>query len=139
MEALDGLAEDSDIAFVLTTNRPDLLETALVQRPGRVDLAVEIPLPDLTARRMLLDLYARGLPLSPACLGDVAARTAGTTASLAKELLRRVVLHAAEQGVPVGDQVMETVLDELLDDRERLTRSLVGAAPGPDDDSGGTG
>jgi len=150
MEALDGLAEDSDIAFVLTTNRPDLLETALVQRPGRVDLAVQIPLPDRTARRMLLDLYARGLPLSPACLDGVAARTAGTTASLVKELLRRVVLRAAEQGVPVGDQVMDTVLDELLEDRERLTRALLGAAEeaaqaaageaadGPGGGSGGT-
>jgi hypothetical protein len=139
MEALDGLAEDSDIAFVLTTNRPDLLETALVQRPGRVDLAVEIPLPDRTARRALLDLYARGLPFSAACLDGVAARTAGTTASLAKELVRRVVLHAAEHGVPISDEVMETALDELLDDRERLTRSLLGAAPGPHDDSHGTG
>jgi ATP-dependent 26S proteasome regulatory subunit len=143
MEALDGLAEDSDIAFVLTTNRPDLLETALVQRPGRVDLAVEIPLPDLTARRLLLDLYARGLPLGPACLDGVAARTGGTTASLAKELVRRVVLHAAEQDVPISDEVMDAVLDELLDDRERLTRSLLGAVPRPDehadDDSRGSG
>jgi hypothetical protein len=72
-------------------------------------------------------------------LDGVAARTAGTTASLAKELVRRVVLHAAEFGVPIGDQAMETVLDELLDDRERLTRSLLGAVPGPDDDPGGTG
>jgi ATP-dependent 26S proteasome regulatory subunit len=45
---------------VLTTNRPDVLEPALAARPGRVDLAVEIPLPDEVARRALLDLYARG-------------------------------------------------------------------------------
>jgi hypothetical protein len=104
-----------------------------------VDLAVEIPLPDRTARRLLLGLYARGLPLSPACLDGVAACTAGITASLAKELMRRVVLHAAEQGSPISDVVMEIVLDELLGDRERLTRSLLGAAPAPNGGSGGTG
>jgi SpoVK/Ycf46/Vps4 family AAA+-type ATPase len=47
--------------FVLTTNRPDLLEPALAARPGRVDLAVEIPLPDAECRRRLLDRYLEGL------------------------------------------------------------------------------
>jgi SpoVK/Ycf46/Vps4 family AAA+-type ATPase len=60
MNEMSGLGEDADVAFVLTTNRPDALEPALAARPGRVDLAVEIPLPDEVARRALLDLYARG-------------------------------------------------------------------------------
>ena len=46
LNEMDGLAEDADVAFLLTTNRADLLEPALMQRPGRVDLAVEVPLPD---------------------------------------------------------------------------------------------
>ena len=46
MNQMSGLGEDADVAFVLTTNRPDALEPALAARPGRVDLAVEIPLPD---------------------------------------------------------------------------------------------
>ena len=46
LDALDGLDADADVAFVLTTNRVEDLEVALSQRPGRVDLAVEIPLPD---------------------------------------------------------------------------------------------
>jgi hypothetical protein len=48
-----GLAEDEDLLFVLTTNRPDLIEPALAARPGRVDLALEIPLPDADGRRRL--------------------------------------------------------------------------------------
>ena len=43
---MDGLAEDADVIFILTRNRPDLLEPALAARPGRVDQATEIPLPD---------------------------------------------------------------------------------------------
>jgi len=46
---MDGLGEDADVTFVLTTNRADLLEPALAQRPGRVDHAAELPLPDAAA------------------------------------------------------------------------------------------
>ena len=57
LNEMDGLAEDADVVFVLTTNRADLLEPALAARPGRVDQAVELGLPDATARRALLELY----------------------------------------------------------------------------------
>lgn len=46
LNAMDGLGEDSDTLVLLTSNRPDLLEPALAARPGRIDLAVEVPLPD---------------------------------------------------------------------------------------------
>ncbi len=59
LDAMDGAAADADLLFVLTTNRPDLPETALAARPGRVDVAVEIALPDVEARRRLFALYAR--------------------------------------------------------------------------------
>ncbi|MGH3425572.1 MAG: AAA family ATPase, partial [Nocardioidaceae bacterium] len=70
LEALDGLEGDADVTFLLTTNRPDLLERALTQRPGRVDLAIEIPLPDTEARRALFSLYARDLPFSTTALDE---------------------------------------------------------------------
>ena len=61
LNQLDGLAEDADVLFILTTNRPDILEPALAARPGRVDLVVELPTPDAGGRARLLRLYARGL------------------------------------------------------------------------------
>ncbi len=64
LDAMDGAAADADLLFVLTTNRADLLEPALAARPGRVDVAIEIDLPDADARRRLLALYSRSLPLS---------------------------------------------------------------------------
>src|SRR5919202_6202127 len=60
LNEMDGLAEDADVIFVLTTNRPEILESALAARPGRIDLAVELPLPDAADRRQLLALYGRG-------------------------------------------------------------------------------
>src|SRR4029077_10422677 len=61
LNQMDGLAEDADVLFVLTTNRPDVLEPALASRPGRIDQAIEIPMPDDECRRRLLALYGRGL------------------------------------------------------------------------------
>jgi ATP-dependent 26S proteasome regulatory subunit len=86
---MDGLQEDMDIIFLLTTNRPDILEPALAARPGRIDLAVELPLPDATGRRQLLDLYARGLQLQDVDLSAIADRIDGATPAYVKELLRR--------------------------------------------------
>ena len=46
LNEMDGLREDSEVLFILTTNRPDQIEPALVSRPGRIDQAIEFPLPD---------------------------------------------------------------------------------------------
>ncbi|SDR68947.1 ATPase family associated with various cellular activities (AAA) [Friedmanniella luteola] len=130
LEAMDGLAADADITFVLTTNRADLLERALVERPGRVDLAVEIPKPDLEGRRRLFGLYGAALleagGVSEAALQTAAARTEGVTASFAKEAIRRTVINAAQQGRPPADIDLSHALDEMLSDAEALTRSLLG-------------
>jgi hypothetical protein len=132
MNEMSGLGDDADVAFVLTTNRPDALEPALAARPGRVDLAIEIPLPDEPARRRLLELYARGLELSEADLGAVVERTAGVTASFFRELLRKAALTAVDAGRTevVGDDLAHA-LDELLDERAALTRVLLGSG-GPE-------
>ncbi len=130
LNAMDGLDADADVAFLLTTNRADLLEPALAQRPGRVDLAVDVPLPDRVAREALLHLYAGSLPVSPEALAAAAARTEGITASFMKELARRTVLAAAEDDEPITDATLARALDELLDEGQRLTRSLLGSPAG---------
>ena len=126
LDAIDGLTSEADVAFVLTTNRVDLIEAALAQRPGRVDLAVEIPRPDADSRRRLVDLYAGTLPFSPAALDRTTEWTEGATASFFKELFRRVVLTAADVDAPVSDELLDAVRDEMLADAERLTQSLLG-------------
>jgi len=96
LDAMDGAAPDADLLFLLTTNRADLLEPALAARPGRVDIAVEIELPDAAARERLLALYGRGVPLAltPEDIAAAVERTQDTTASFLKELIRRSVLES---------------------------------------------
>ena len=130
LEAMDGLAPDADITFILTTNRVDLLERALVERPGRVDLAVEIPKPDLEARERLFRLYAAEMlaagQLTEAAVHTAAARTEGVTASFTKELIRRAAINAAQENRPPRDADVSHALDEMLSDAESLTRTLLG-------------
>jgi ATP-dependent Clp protease adapter protein ClpS len=63
LNEMDGLKQDADILFVLTSNRPEALEAALAGRPGRIDQAIEVPLPDEIGRGKLVQLYGKGLPL----------------------------------------------------------------------------
>jgi hypothetical protein len=139
MNQMSGLGDDADVAFVLTTNRPDALEPALAARPGRVDLAVEIPLPDGDGRRRLFELYSRGLDLAVTDVGAVVDRTEGVTASFVKELLRKAALTAAEAGrSTVTDTDVRTALDELLHSTSAMTRVLLGVprADGTSQDPG---
>jgi hypothetical protein len=135
LNEMDGLAEDADVVFVLTTNRADLLEPALAARPGRVDQAVALDLPDAGARRALFELYRGALEVDTSGLDDVIARCEGVTASFLKELLRRAALLAAtrtpgSESLAVSAADLTAALDELLDSRNAMTRTLLGSAPG---------
>ncbi|QIS12702.1 AAA family ATPase [Nocardia arthritidis] len=128
LDAMDGIGGDADVTFLLTTNRVAELEEALAQRPGRVDLAVEIPRPDAEGRAALLQLYSRNLRVE-ADLTPIVAETAGQTASFIKELLRRAALRAitdrpGAETVVVGANLTDA-LAEMNSATSTLTRSLL--------------
>ncbi|HEY3982181.1 MAG TPA: ATP-binding protein [Streptosporangiaceae bacterium] len=131
LDAMDGAAPDADLLFLLTTNRADLLEPALAARPGRVDVAVEIALPDASARERLLTLYGRKVPLD--LTGEdvrrAVERTDGVTASFLKELIRRSVLESLQDDpalTSVTGAHLAGALDDLLDAAQAVTRTLHG-------------
>ncbi|WP_211319671.1 AAA family ATPase [Quadrisphaera granulorum] len=152
LDAMDGAAADADLLFLLTTNRAEALERALAARPGRVDVALEIGLPDADARRRLLRLYSRAVPLtaSDEVVDEVVARSEGVTASFVKELVRRAVLEAAmaqdDDATQSGEAVREVTgehlrhaLDDLLDSSQALTRALLGVPADQSDEPDGEG
>jgi len=129
LNEMDGLAEDTDVIFLLTTNRPDLLEPALVSRPGRIDAAIEIPLPDATCRRKLFDLYGRGLTLGVRDMDRFIARTEGLSGAFIRELFRKAALFALDETdqLHVADRHLEEALHQLVIEGGTLTKSLPGA------------
>jgi cell division protease FtsH len=93
---MEGVGDDADVTFLLTTDRADLLEEALAARPGQIDHAARLPLPDAAARRRLLRLYQGSLRISRPSVSAVVARTDGVNASFIRELLRRAAVYAAD-------------------------------------------
>jgi DNA polymerase III delta prime subunit len=138
LDAMDGAAPDADLLFLLTTNRADLLEPALAARPGRVDVAVEIALPDAPARERLLTLYGQNVPLTltEEDVSLAVERTDGTTASFLKELIRRSVLESLHDDpalTAVTGAHLARALDDLLDAAQAVTRTLLGVGVDPAD------
>jgi hypothetical protein len=131
LNQLDGLGDDVDVVFLLTTNRVEVLERALSQRPGRVDEAVEIDVPDAAGREQLLRLYGADNGIRELDLADAVAGTEGLTATYLRELVRRAVLAAAldrpdQTPLVVGQEDLQKALLQLQDSRSRLTRALLG-------------
>ena len=127
---MDGMQQDLDVVFLLTTNRADRLESALASRPGRVDMAIELALPDEDGRRQLLALYSHGLELRATDLASVITRTEGASPAFIRELLRRAALLAIETSsdgaLVVEDRHLAGALDELTADADSLTGKLLG-------------
>jgi ATP-dependent 26S proteasome regulatory subunit len=123
---MEGLADDGDLLFLLTTNRADLIEPALAMRPGRVDLALEIPLPDEAARAQLVRLYARDVPLDDGTERDLVARTDGLSGAFITELMRQAALRSSLEHRSATSADATAALTELLEERSTLTRRLLG-------------
>lgn len=132
LNEMDGLRDDCDIIFILTTNRPEILEPALAARPGRIDLALEFPLPGAAERERLFALYSRGLTLRDVDLAALVARTDGASPAYIKELLRKAAVLAVSDpaAAPDGDVVVTSAhLDRALEELGeggRLAQRLLG-------------
>lgn len=129
LNEMDGLTENAEILFVLTTNRPEAIEVALRARPGRIDQSIEFPLPDAEGRMKLAKLYGRGAPLSAETLAHIVERTAKVSAAFIKELMRRSVQFALERGddASITNVDVDAALDEMLFTGGRLNAALLGA------------
>ncbi len=130
LNEMDGLKEDAEIFFLLTTNRPEALEAALASRPGRIDQAIEFPLPDGEGRRKLVSLYAPRQSLQPSLIDEIVRRTDGVSAAFIKELMRRATQFCVERTDATSDLIhadVEAALDEMLFKGGSLNRKLLGA------------
>jgi hypothetical protein len=129
LNEMDGLKEEADILFILTTNRPEALERALASRPGRVDQAIEFPLPDEEGREKLVRLYSQGLRVSEEVVTLIVKKTDRVSAAFIKELMRRSVqFHLEHNGSgELQSQDVQDALEEMLFRGGSLNLKLLGA------------
>lgn len=127
LNEMDGLRQDAAILFILTTNRPDQIEAALAARPGRIDQAIEFPLPDATGRALLIKLYSCGLDISASLLNELVERTDGASPAFFKELMRRAAQHYLQEGArQLKKAHFDTALEDMLLHGGSLNIKLLG-------------
>jgi ATPase family associated with various cellular activities (AAA) len=130
LNEMDGLREDADVIVILTTNRPDQLEPALASRPGRIDQAIEFPLPDDQGRCKLVTLYSRGLALSDDLLDLVVRRTKGASPAFIKELMRRSAQFQFEMSADgkLERAAVDGAIEEMVFSGGNLNLKLLGGS-----------
>src|SRR5437879_12254848 len=102
---LDGFDTQKGVMILAATNRPEILDPALL-RPGRFDRQVVLDRPDLKGREKILRVHIRDVKLAPGLdLSMVAARTPGFAGADLANLVNQAALHAAREGKEVVDAV----------------------------------
>ena len=112
---MDGFANETGIIVIGATNRPDMLDPALL-RPGRFDRQVYIDLPDMAGRKAILELHAKKIKIhDDVNLGDLARGTTGLSGADLENLLNEAALHAVRVGHKmVAPDDVEEARDKLL-------------------------
>lgn len=128
LNELDGMADNTEVLFLMTTNRPQAIEPALAGRPGRVDQAIEYPLPDAECRRRLIEKYSAGVHTQIDDMEGLVARLENASPAFIQELMRKALLLASEREdeLNVTSADVDAALRELLFGGGELTRQLLG-------------
>jgi cell division protease FtsH len=122
---MDGFDVTTGVILIAATNRPDILDPALL-RPGRFDRQIVVDRPDLTGREAILKVHARGKPLAPdADLTVLARRTPGFTGADLSNLVNEAALLAARRGMAeITMASLEDAIDRVIAGPERRTRLM---------------
>ena len=124
---MDGFDTNTNVIVVAATNRPDILDPALL-RPGRFDRRVVLDAPDVKGRVAILDVHVRGKPLAEEVdLNTIAKETPGFSgAELANLLNEAAILAARRQKKQITQAEVEEAVDRVMAGPERKSRLLVG-------------
>ncbi|MDH4308582.1 MAG: ATP-dependent zinc metalloprotease FtsH, partial [Acidimicrobiia bacterium] len=122
---LDGFEGNTGVIVMAATNRPDILDPALL-RPGRFDRQIIIDAPDIRGREGILNVHARGKPFdSDVELAVLARRTPGFTgADLANLINEAALLTARRRKAKIGMDELEEAIDRVMAGPERKTRVM---------------
>jgi len=125
LSEMDGFEPTEGVVVIAATNRPDVLDPALL-RPGRFDRQIVVPLPDLEERLPILEIHAKGKPLDPSVDMTMVARgTPGMSGADLANLVNEAALHAVRRNsVTIGMEDFESSRDRVLMGQERDTMVL---------------
>ena len=113
---MDGFGENTGVIVMAATNRPDILDRALL-RPGRFDRQITVNYPDAKGREEILKVHSRGKPLAPdVVLKNIALKTSGFTGADLENLLNEAALLAARAGLKAitQEQIEEATIKVVM-------------------------
>jgi cell division protease FtsH len=122
---MDGFDARGGIILIAATNRPDILDPALL-RPGRFDRQIPVSAPDLTGRKKILQVHSKGKPFDPdADLDGLAKRTVGMSgADLANVINEAALLTARTNGTMINSVALEESVDRVIGGPARKSRII---------------
>jgi len=122
---MDGFDSNTNVIVVAATNRPDVLDPALL-RPGRFDRQVVLDRPDIAGRRAILEVHMRGKPIEPSVTIEILAKqTAGFSgADLANLVNEAAILGARRNKKRIGMAEFEEAIDRVIAGPERKSRVI---------------
>lgn len=122
---MDGFGDRQGVILIAATNRPDILDPALL-RPGRFDRQIPVSNPDLAGRRAVLRVHSQGKPIAPdADLDGLAKRTVGFSgADLANVINEAALLTARENGTVITGPALEEAVDRVIGGPRRKGRII---------------
>jgi cell division protease FtsH len=122
---MDGFQAGSGVIIMAATNRPEILDPALM-RPGRFDRHIAIDRPDVNGRRQILGVHVKRVKLAADVdLGELASRTPGFVGADLANVVNEAALHAAELGKPaIGMADFDEAIDRALTGLERKSRVM---------------
>ncbi|MFV0495352.1 ATP-dependent zinc metalloprotease FtsH [Mycobacterium sp.] len=122
---MDGFGERAGVILIAATNRPDILDPALL-RPGRFDRQIPVSNPDLAGRRAVLRVHSKGKPIAEdSDLDGLAKRTVGMTgADLANVINEAALLTARENGTVITGPALEEAVDRVIGGPRRKGRII---------------
>ena len=122
---MDGFGDRQGVILIAATNRPDILDPALL-RPGRFDRQIPVSNPDLAGRRAVLKVHSAGKPIAPdADLDGLAKRTVGMSgADLANVINEAALLTARENGTVITGAALEEAVDRVVGGPRRKSRII---------------
>src|SRR6476620_8936239 len=122
---MDGFGDRQGVILIAATNRPDILDPALL-RPGRFDRQIPVSNPDIAGRRAVLRVHSQGKPVAPdADLDGLAKRTVGMSgADLANVINEAALLTARENGTVITGPALEEAVDRVVGGPRRKGRII---------------
>lgn len=122
---MDGFDSDTQVLMIAATNRPDMLDPALL-RPGRFDRQIGVDAPSMAGRQAILEVHAKGKPLAKNVdLAAVARKTPGFTgADLANVLNEAALLTARSNAQLIDDRALDEAIDRVMAGPQRRTRVM---------------